>query len=481
MRRVQCVVAAGLALAGLTLPTSASAAADAAKAPAAAAGGEAELAALRDEVRELRAELKQAVGEPAPNPERARLEAELQLERKNLAALEAAVEAGLERSSVEAALSRVQARIAELELALEALPAREAKPPRSLYEVSGALDRAEQPPASPPAKPEPEPRKDSASAAGGALESAKIGLLPLEFTAFGDFFYRFARPSVDDFHVGAVELDASLALTPFVNVSTAIAYAGEDDSFGIGAFVIDCGIAGDGDGFPLQTKHVVKSGVSFGRFDVPFGVAYLEYPSVENRLITLPQAVLATHGAWNDTGAQFYAVGEHWTAVGYVVNGIEHPLSAEAVAPARTAAGGRASGKVDELFELGASAAWDFAAAGAVMFIGGADLSATLGPLDVRSEYLLRQVKAPGVPELTHGAYGRALFHLDPAFLIGRYDTVLDGSDTLDRRLSGGAGVELFAQGELRAVYEQSLNSDIRSVTLQLVGGSSFQPTGLRR
>ena len=113
-------------------------------------------------------------------------------------------------------------------------------------------------------------------------------------------------------------------------------------------------------------------------------------------------------------------------------------------------------------------------------FVGG-DLTTTLGPLDVRGEYLLKHVKAPGVAELTHGVYGQALLKVEPAFLVARYDTVLEGTKTFDRRITGGAGVEIFTQGEVRAVYEQSLDSDIRMMTLQLVGGSSFQPTGLRR
>lgn len=469
-----------LAVALATSPAPATAAGQQAAAPPTTP--ESDVAALRAEVRELKDQLKQVVGEPEASPERSRLEAELANERTNLASLEAAVHAGLDRAAVAGTLAKVQAHIAQLEQSLAALPATEAKAPRSLYQVSSALDHADAKAdsAAKVAKPEPS-LADLGAAAGQALESAKIGLLPLEFTAFGDFFYRFSRPSTDDFHVGAVELDAALALTPFVNVSTAIAYDGEGDAFALAAFVIDCGIAGDGDGFPVQSTRVKKSGVSFGRFDVPFGVAYLEYPSVENRLVTLPQAVLATHGAWNDVGAQFYAVGDHWTTIGYVVNGIEHPVNADEAAPARTAAGARVSGKVDEVFEAGASAAWDFAAAGPVMFFGGGDLSATLGRLDVRGEYLLKHVRAEGVPELTHGAYGRALVHLDPAFLMARYDTVLQNSTTVDRRISGGAGVEIFPQGEVRAVYEQSLDSDIRSVTLQLVGGSSFQPTGLRR
>jgi hypothetical protein len=311
--------------------------------------------------------------------------------------------------------------------------------------------------------------------------NAKLGLLPVELSAFADVYYQFTRPAADDFHVGSAELDASLALTSFVNASTAVLYTGDGDRFGVGAFVIDCGIAGDTAGFPFKTKLLRKSGVALGRFDVPFGVAYLEYPSVENRLVSLPQAVLATHGAWNDTGAQFYAVSEHWTAIGYVVNGRRHPLSPGESAPARSALGGRASAKLDDVFELGASTAWHFDAGGPVMFFGGADFSGSLGPLDLRGEYLLKHVKVAGLPELTHGAYLRSLLRLDPAFLMARYDSVLEGSRVLDRRIAAGGGAQIFSQGELRAVYEQSLDSELRSVTLQLVVGSSFQPTGLRR
>jgi hypothetical protein len=310
---------------------------------------------------------------------------------------------------------------------------------------------------------------------------AKMGLLSPEFTVFGDFFYRFERPGRDDFHVGAVELDASLKLAPYVSVSTAAVYDGAEEAFLLGAFVIDCGIAGTGDGYVLQSKYLAKSGVSFGRFDVPFGIAYLQYPAVDNPLITQPQAVQLTHGAWNDIGAQGYAVGEHWTAVGYVVNGPEHPISADATAPSRTAVGARISGKVDDLIEVGGSGALDFAAPGPVMAYVGGDLAAALGPLDLRGEYLLKHVKAPGVAELTHGSYAQVRLTLDPAFLVARYDTVVEGGKTFDRRVAAGAGVEIFPHGEVRAVYEQSLDSEARLVTLQLLGGSGFQPTGLRR
>jgi hypothetical protein len=319
------------------------------------------------------------------------------------------------------------------------------------------------------------------TSSAGALEAGKIGLLPLEFSAFGDFYYQFARPGPDDFHVGSAEVDAALELTPFVTVSNAIAFSGDEDEFALPAFVIDCGLAGEGERYPFQSKLLTKSGVTFGRFNVPFGISYLEYPSVENPFVSPPRAVLATHAAWNDIGVQGYAVGRYFTALGYVVNGPDHPVSPTARAPSRTAAGGRLSGKLDERFEGGGSAAWVVAREGVVTFFAGADLSATWGPLDVRGEYLLRHERVEGLPELTHGAYGRAVLTLGPAFLMGRYDTVLFDDETAERLFAAGFGLELFPRGEVRTVVEQSLDTSLRTVTLQIVGGSSFQPTGLRR
>jgi hypothetical protein len=454
-----------------------------------------EVAALRAEVTALRAELNQALGAPPPvvNPEREQLESQLGEAKKQLAAIQTAIDGGLDREAVADSITKAEARVAELQAALDQLNAQSAASPTpSLYQVSADVQRlnaavatqqagagATVTAAAAPTPPKPLIAAEPPAEPGNLMKD--MGLLPLEFTAFGDFFYRFERPGADDFHVGAVELDASLKLTPYVNVSTAIAYSGDDESFGLGAFVIDCGLFGEGEDYPLASKLVSKSGVSFGLFDVPFGIAYLQYPATDNYLVTLPQAVELTHGAWNDMGAQGYAVGKHWTAVGYVVNGQEYPTDAEGgAAPSRVAAGGRLSGKVDELIEVGGSAAMNFAQ-GPRMFLAGGDVQATLGPLDLRGEYLLKHVDTVDVPEFTHGVYGQGFFKLDPAFLVARYDTVLEGSQSIDRRLAGGGGVEVFPQGQVRAVYEQSIDTDVRMVTLQLVGGSSFQPTGLRR
>ena len=464
-----------------------------APAVAAAAPSSAELEALREEVKSLREELSRAVGAPAAAPapldtgaERARLEAELDAEKKRLTSIQAAVAAGLDPSTVADAVKKGEARIAELEASLATLaappaPAAPPSPVRSLHEVSAAVDRLDAKLAEKPSAP-PAVVAEKPPAEVPGEEQEKAELLPLELTAFGDFHYGFYQNAPDGFGIGAVEVDASLNLTPFVLVSVALAYSGADDTFGLGAFVVDCGLAGQGEGFLIQSHSIQQSGVAFGKFDVPFGIAYLEYAAVDNRLASTPEAVLATHGAWNDLGMQAHAVGQHWTALAYLVNGPEVPVAGETTVPSLTALGGRVSGKLDGVFEIGGSVASTFADGGVdpLLYAGG-DVTGIVGPLDVRAEYLLRRTQAPGATPNTHGVYGRAVLDLEPAFLVGRFDGVYADADPVDRRIAGGGGVVVFPQGEVRAVYNQSLDLDDRSVIIELVGGSTFQPTGLRR
>jgi hypothetical protein len=466
-----------------------------AAAPPAAAPSSAELEALREEVKALREELSRAVGAPAPaaapapaetSAERARLEAEFDAEKKRLESIQAAVAAGLDPNTVADAVKMGEARIAELEASLATLaaapaPAAPPAPVRSLHEVSAAVDRLDATLAEKPSAP-PAVAAEKPPAEVPGEEQEKAELLPLELTAFGDFHYGFYQNAPDGFGIGAVEVDASLNLTPFVLVSVALAYSGADDAFGLGAFVVDCGLAGEGEGFLVQSRSIQQSGVAFGKFDVPFGIAYLEYAAVDNRLASTPEAVLATHGAWNDLGMQAHAVGQHWTALAYLVNGPDVPVLEDTTVPSLTALGGRVSGKLDGVFEVGGSVASTFADGGVdpLLYAGG-DVTGIVGPLDVRAEYLLRRTQAPGATPNTHGVYGRAVLDLEPAFLVGRFDGVYADADPVDRRIAAGGGVVVFPQGEVRAVYNQSLDLEDRSVIIELVGGSTFQPTGLRR
>src|ERR1044071_5903724 len=71
-------------------------------------------------------------------------------------------------------------------------------------------------------------------------------LMPLRFTTFGDFYYAVSSVERDDFHIGTLELDVSLALNDMVDVAAGLTFDGRAGTFGLGSFTIDCGIAGKG-------------------------------------------------------------------------------------------------------------------------------------------------------------------------------------------------------------------------------------------
>ena len=110
----------------------------------------------------------------------------------------------------------------------------------------------------------------------------------------------------------------------------------------------------------------------------------------------------------------------------------------------------------------------------------GVDLAAKAGKLDVRSEYLATTSSQTGHHTYAHGGYARGVYGLDPAFLMARYDVVLDGPTIEQRTLDAGAGVQVFPGGEIRGVFTRGFNDETWLVCVQVVGGSTFQPTGLR-
>ena len=317
-----------------------------------------------------------------------------------------------------------------------------------------------------------------AEAKSASVTSELMALLPLELTAFGDIRFRFTEPATDKFEIGSVELDSALQLSPYVMVSAAFAYSPDEDKVGLGAFTVD------GSLFGPEKKHLFKcpllqdSGVVFGKFDVPFGIAYLEYPATENRFVNLPGVVMATHGAWNDLGMQAYAMAEHFDLTLYFVNGdvFESDETAAAGMFAHHAYGGRLGLKPIELLSFGASVAEVGGSLDTGMW--GADLSMTAGPLVVKNEYVRR---TPADAPAVHGAYTEAQLKLGRFFAGARYETTLEGAVVTDNAGAASLGAEVFPQGEIRVAHLRSFETDSETTYIQLVGGSIWQPTGLRR
>jgi hypothetical protein len=228
----------------------------------------------------------------------------------------------------------------------------------------------------------------------------------------------------------------------------------------------------------VKTDLIDDSGVIFGKFDVPFGIAYLEYPATDNRFVMLPDSVVQTHGGWNDIGVQAYATTSHFEATLYLVNGkaLEDEAAAAAGKSVTHAFGGRLGVKPLEGVSLGGSIAQ--AAGTLVVPLYGADLSAAAGPFTLKNEYIRRAT--PGAADV-HGFYSEGLVSASFLFAGARYETTLSGPTVTDRGLALSLGAEVFPQAEVRLAHLRTFDSAAETTFIQLVGGSIWQPTGLRR
>lgn len=301
-------------------------------------------------------------------------------------------------------------------------------------------------------------------------------LLPLELTAFGDIRYRIVKSEPDDFQIGSVELDASLQLSPHVMVSAALAYKPDADSFGLGAFTVDGSLFGPEPRHLLHSDWITDSGVVFGKFDVPFGIAYLHYASLDNPFVELPSLVNSTHGAWNDLGMQAYAIASKFDLTWYLVNGaVLDPDSSVEHAPI-FATGARLG--VKPLPELACGVSVAEVPAKAYTGLFGADLSATSGPFEVQNEFIWREFAHGPV---VHGLYTTVLARHQDFFGGARWEGVLSDGRAIERGLGLTLGATVFERAEVRVAHVHSMLNEGHTTFLQLAGGSIWQPTGLRR
>jgi hypothetical protein len=359
---------------------------------------------------------------------------------------------------------------------------------RALEAAANERDRASQPAAS-----------DGGGPHRGSAELEALGTpLPINLFAFGDVYYRLGDAGRDGFAIGQAELDLEMELAAPLSVSVSVAYDSATQTFGLGGFAADGRWFGKDEHHLFRTQAVETSGVLVGLFDVPFGIAYLEYPSVENRLVTQPSAVEATHGGWSDLGVQAYVDLGRMNAVAWFVNGYAYvdptapppdpdPANpdAEVSPPLQTpdySVGARLGAKPAEALELGASYAAFLVERQLGLMFAGADVQGHLGQFALKAEYILQCFNCAEMDDsMTHGAYALARYDVEPAYATARYSAVwAEGQERADR-LSGGLGVHVFKNARIQSEVTFDLEREETVAFLQVVGGSDWQPTGFRR
>ena len=304
--------------------------------------------------------------------------------------------------------------------------------------------------------------------ATAAVQETEEGVpsLPLEITGFGDFLY---VGSEEQFETGQVEVDLETTLDDRIGLSAAIAFGGE--SFELGAFTIDFHLFGsEGDHFRPATA-VAHSGLIIGQFDVPFGLDWLVYPSIDRKLVSGPVVVENSHDFWNDYGVQGYLETEYVNAVAYAVNGFGYEGGEEEI-EMKIAGGGRVGIKPHALLEIGGSYAGFFDEGNELdMSLIGVDGQFSIGNFSAKGEYVLHRLGQAGENKIEQtGFYGQGMYEFGRYFLVSRYGQYRpDGEEDLTR-LSVGGGWVVQEGCEVRV--EQQINSEEENVTLlQLVVG----------
>jgi hypothetical protein len=291
---------------------------------------------------------------------------------------------------------------------------------------------------------------------------------PLEITGFMDLQFTTdeATPGERDFRLGQAELDFSACLSGNSCACVAVAYDPYTETFGLGAATIEFLVAGRGSDCRHHYEKWQRSGFVVGQFDIPFGIDWLVYPSVDRRTITAPDAVAATHAGWNELGVGFFIEADRYTLRAWLANGLDGELATGADEPVplatESSVGARASVLPAAGVECGVSVA-EFAAVAddQAMTMVGVDAQAKREPWAVKAEYISHRLDFGAGAEFTNrGGYAQGTRDFTGWYLFGRYDNVDVGQTGLAdlESVSGGLGLGVAALAELRLEYRAALD-----------------------
>lgn len=300
-----------------------------------------------------------------------------------------------------------------------------------------------------------------------------------EISGFADVQWNFDKPEGDaPITWGQAEVDLSSSISSWMNVETALAYDPEGDSFGLGALVFELRLWGDSEGHRHTSGVFSNAGLMIGQFDVPFGIDWLFYPSIDRPMVRSPLSTDNIHGGWNDTGCAFFAETKTINAIIYGVNGD----GLTSLVPDETmneetdgACGGRIGVAITEGLEIGASYATKFNDHGdESQRMLGCDCQYHVSHVSMKGEFMDQKVGLETPDTWEHKAYyGQALFNLPKNYFGVRYGAWSpDNSGGADQeRIGYILGWIVDAAYQLRLEFEDGLGDMDDEVIFQSVVG----------
>lgn len=300
---------------------------------------------------------------------------------------------------------------------------------------------------------------------------------PVDISGFADVLWHIDDPDrgKESFALGQAEIDLASSIAERIDVEMAVAYGSESETFGLRALVVDIRLLGDSESHYSDVDWIRHGGLVIGQMDVPFGIDWMVYPSIDRKLISGPLAVAGTHDGWNDVGAAFYLENPVGNAIFYALNGTGYSppdrIDETIGGDIGNAYGGRAAFALFSVAELGCSnAVVQTRGKKATSQLWGADAQWARGAFSCKGEFIRQILGLDAERKLTRdGWYAQGMFHPDRYFLVARYGSLdTDGSVS---RVCCGAGYVLADQAEIRSEYQAGFDGVEDRFLAQIVVG----------
>ncbi len=303
-------------------------------------------------------------------------------------------------------------------------------------------------------------------AAGSSAAGSSEKLHSPVISGFGDVLMSIREnDSGDVFSLGQVEIDIEENITP--NVHACIAVANNGETVEISTMAIEWtvwqSITDESHDFPWLTRLILGG----GKYDIPFGIDWKEYASVDRKVVSMPLVVEHTHSGWNDYGAYLSIQAEWGELTLFSADGTCCEEEGEEEGGRKIAVGGRLGWHPVEGMEVGCSLASEHCCIHGEIALKGLDFQYLSERLVVKGEYISRCVRTDYDVQSGTGFYLGGMYRWGKWFVVERYDSFDEG--TTASRLSCGLGREIGEGLEGRFEYQLNIKNVPQVAYLQVV------------
>ncbi len=123
------------------------------------------------------------------------------------------------------------------------------------------------------------------------------------------------------FMINQFEFDVSYAHESHFSVGTAVAFNNETENMELAMAFVHYSFDGGPGKHPRREETYDHSALLIGKFDMPFGLDYLSFASIDRPTITQPLVIEKTIAGWNDIGIDFHMFAGNFKFDVWAVNG----------------------------------------------------------------------------------------------------------------------------------------------------------------